>query len=433
MVAARAALVLDEPYWGPLALKLQLVEDPTCKTAWVDGQSLGFNPRYIDSIHHPAELKALVAHEVGHCVLGHPWRRNGRELGRWNEAGDRALNPVLRDAKFHLPEGVLYEFAPDHKGKSAEWIHNRLPVPPPAEDEDAGSGSGGDASEAGEEDDDQQQQSPGADAGEEPGDDSADEGEEGDQQAAGGDAAADGDEEQDGDDFGSPQEFGGEVRDAPVGTEEDDDVPTEEDWQVAAQQAATMAAAQGKLPGSVERMVEQATQARVDWRSVTRRFIQEAASLDYSWAQPDPCYVGQDLYLPALVAEELGPLAIFIDTSGSIDNTLLGIFGAEFQAAVDEARPRRVYVLYCDSRVQHEDVFERGEVVEFHARGGGGTDFRPAFEAIDGFEEPPVAVFYLTDLRGSFPAEPPDMPTLWITPKRYAQEKVPFGEIVAVD
>lgn len=36
MAAARTSLLLDQPFFGVLALRLQMVEDPTCKTAWTD-------------------------------------------------------------------------------------------------------------------------------------------------------------------------------------------------------------------------------------------------------------------------------------------------------------------------------------------------------------------------------------------------------------
>jgi hypothetical protein len=43
----RTALVMDQPFFGVLALRLKVVEDATCKTFWVDGESLGYNPAYL--------------------------------------------------------------------------------------------------------------------------------------------------------------------------------------------------------------------------------------------------------------------------------------------------------------------------------------------------------------------------------------------------
>jgi predicted metal-dependent peptidase len=396
MIAARAALVLDEPFWGTLALRLQLQEDPTCETAWVNGRDLGFNPAYVQGLPTAARVKALVGHEVVHCVLGHPWRRDGRDLGRWNEAADRVGNPILRDAKFDLPEDVLYELEPAHRGKSTEWVYNRLPQPQPAANGDDGE--------------------------QEPQDDQGD-------PASGQDGNGQPDDTEGTD---TPSPFGGEVRDAPTASE-DDQVPSEDEWGQAVQQAANLAAAQGKLPGSLARLVEQATKSHIDWHSVLWRFVQEIARSDYSWTQPNRRYLSRGLYLPALHNREVGIIAVGVDTSGSIDNTLLGMFGDALQALASEMQPRRVNVFYCDSQIQHEDVFERGDTVELHAHGGGGTSFQPVFEAVEQLDEPPVCMIYLTDLCGSFPDQPPEMPVLWVTPQRYAQSRVPFGEIVAVE
>ena len=61
--------------------------------------------------------------------------------------------------------------------------------------------------------------------------------------------------------------------------------------------------------------------------------------------------------------------------------------------------------------------------------GGGGTDFRPAFDAVQTWEEPPVCIIYLTDLAGTFPEQDPGIPTLWVTGRSDARE-VPFGELL---
>ena len=87
--------------------------------------------------------------------------------------------------------------------------------------------------------------------------------------------------------------------------------------------------------------------------------------------------------------------------------------------------------------VQHVQRFEPGDTVSIDAKGGGGTDFRPVFEHIDGDkneDEPPVCVVYLTDLDGSFPNVEPDYPVLWCVPEGSCcgSRPPPFGEIVAV-
>lgn len=125
---ARTLLLLDHPFFGVLALQLTLIEDKAQPTAWTDGKSLGFNPAFIEAL-TTEQVVAIVAHEVMHCAMGHPWRRDARELTRFNIACDLAINPILRDAGLKLPPGVL--MSKQFEGKAAEWIYDRLPPSPP--------------------------------------------------------------------------------------------------------------------------------------------------------------------------------------------------------------------------------------------------------------------------------------------------------------
>lgn len=122
--SARTTLLLDQPFFGVLALQLQLLDDPTCPTAWTDGTSVAFSPAFVDTLSQD-ELIAVLAHEVMHCACGHQWRRDSREPKRWNVAADYAINGLLKEAGFRLPASALLD---DRlTGRSAEWIYDRLP------------------------------------------------------------------------------------------------------------------------------------------------------------------------------------------------------------------------------------------------------------------------------------------------------------------
>jgi predicted metal-dependent peptidase len=380
---ARTSLVLDQPFFGVLSLKLRLKSDPTCKTAWVDGVTLGFNPTWIETLTSKA-LVGLVAHEVMHCAAGHPWRRGMRDPKRWNEAADYAINAILLAAGFKLPEGGL--FNPDYAGKSAEWIYDRL--------------------EAESEKQEQPQQG-------EPGD-----GEQGDEQD-------DGDEQGDGDE-GSEQ---GEVRDAPSG--DGAEPSSEADWQATAQQAARAASAQNKLPAALRKFADEIVELKVDWRSVMHRFVQETASSDFTWSRPSTRYLPRGLYLPALYSEQMGPLVIAIDTSGSIDEVMLTQFFNELRAIVAETQPREVTVMYCDDAVRRTETFGKDDEITSNPLGGHGTKFSPVFEAVEQLEEVPAALVYLTDLGlwGEEWPEDPGYPVLWAAT---SDAVAPMGETVSI-
>src|SRR5690606_9572129 len=71
------------------------------------------------------EVAFVLAHEVLHCVLGHPDRRGERERLRWNVAVDYATNALLVETGFTPPASALYERR--YAGLRAEEIYDVLP------------------------------------------------------------------------------------------------------------------------------------------------------------------------------------------------------------------------------------------------------------------------------------------------------------------
>jgi len=407
VIAARTVLLLDSRtcFFGSLSLRLRLVEDGSAETAWTDGVSIGYNPQYVDGLSQ-AELIGLVAHEVLHVSNLHPWRRGGREPVRFNEAADYAINSILRDSGFSLPEGALLDS--EYTGKSAEWIFDRLgsqePEAPEPEAEPEAEGEPEDGGEDGDGDGD---------------------GDEDGEPESGSEASEDGAEGEPESGSGEPDKpsQAGEVRDAP----QDEGEPSAEDWKQAVREAAMVA---GELGGELERNVERAVESHVDWRSILRRFVTETSKADYTWTRPNTSYVYGGMYLPSLRSQSMAPIVIAIDTSGSIDTVALGKFSAEIEDMISEVQPSKVHIFSVDTEVKSHETFEAGEALDFTPKGGGGTDFRPLFSAVEELEEPPCCVIYFTDLYGPFPSSEPEVPTLWACTSR---EVAPFGETVRLE
>jgi predicted metal-dependent peptidase len=199
-------------------------------------------------------------------------------------------------------------------------------------------------------------------------------------------------------------------------------------------QAAKAAQMRGKLPGELSAMVESATRASVDWRSVLHRFAFEQTRSDYSWALPNRRYTHMGLYLPALHDQSVGDAVFVRDTSGSVFDETQQQFGAEIETVFAQLQPRRLFVLDCDTRVTQVQCFERGEAIELGPiRGGGGTSFRAPFAWLDEQGIAPAFLVYLTDMHGKFPPAPPAYPTLWAsTTPLHTIAPPPFGEAVEV-
>ena len=375
---ARAALLVSAPFWGVLSLRLAPVEDSSIPTMKTDGVSIHYNPDFVASLSRSV-LRATIAHETMHCATLHHTRREGRDLRRWNIACDHAINPLLAQADFELPEGALLD--PAYAGMSAEEIYANLP-------EDHGEGG-----------DNRNRDDPGGMGGvgdPPPGDSDPDE--------------------------PSPSGQPGARAPSPA-----DLTRQEEDWAIATAQAEATARAMGIGAGDTARAIRKQVAPKVDWRDVLRRYLSVAAKSDYAWTPPNRRYLARGLYLPSLRSETLGPVVVAVDTSGSIDDETLAAFSAETAAILDEAAPEAVHVVYCDAAVRATERFGPGDMIRLSPHGGGGTAFRPVFDWIAQSDIQPVCVVYLTDLDGADFGRSPDYPVLWVSTLRTF---APFGEVI---
>jgi predicted metal-dependent peptidase len=381
---ARAALLVGAPFWGVLSLRLAPVEDSSVRTMQTDGVSIRYNPDFVAGLSRSL-LRSTIAHETMHCATLHHTRRGGRNLRRWNIACDYAINPLLVEAGFELPDGMLLD--PAYAGLSAEDIYARLPP------------------DDGEENDGQDNDDPGGMGGVT-------------------DPPLDGAGSGDGGASAQPDHPG---QSGPRLPSTADLARQEETWAIATAQAEATARAMGIGAGDAARAIREQVAPKVDWRDVLRRYLSAAAKSDYAWTPPNRRHIARGLYLPSLRSETLGPVVVAVDTSGSIDDATLAAFSAEVTAILDEAAPEVIHVVYCDDAIAGTETYQAGDAIDLTPRGGGGTAFRPVFDWITGSDIQPVCAIYLTDLDGDDFGPAPDYPVLWVSTGKTG---APFGEVI---
>jgi predicted metal-dependent peptidase len=395
----RTTLLLDHPFFGTLLFRLGAQARSSIATMATDGVSLYFNPQFVETL-SAAEIAGTLAHEVMHPALQHHTRRDGRNPGRWNMACDYAINPMLVDAGLTLPKDVLLDNR--FRGMSAERIYNLL-------------------------EEEEQNQSSSSDANSESEHDSADSG-------GGSNNSESGSSDDDIDEPHAPQTPGGigQVLDAPEPESGEGDTVAEQAraWQIAVEQAETVAKLAGKLPAGVTRSLEAAQAAGVDWRELLRRAWSETIPADYSWTRPNRRHVWAGLYLPGIISEGAGEIAIAVDCSGSINARQLGLFEAEVRSILAGQQPRLVHVLYFDTEVQKVETYQAGQPVKLTPIGGGGTDFRPCFHWLEERRITPQTLVFLTDLWGTFPGDVPPYPVLWAST---GKREIPFGQVIPME
>ena len=190
------------------------------------------------------------------------------------------------------------------------------------------------------------------------------------------------------------------------------------------------ARALGKLPDQLKRMIRDTLEPALPWQEILARYLTENSREDYNWKQANRRYLHAGLYLPENRKPSLGTLAVLIDTSGSIRQRELDTFAAELRAILSAFPDTEIEVIYVDSEVAHTESLSIHNL-ELHARGGGGTDYRPGFRHIEEQALQPACAIYFTDgCCTSFP-EAPDYPVLWVISSAYPFA-APFGEVIHI-
>lgn len=209
--------------------------------------------------------------------------------------------------------------------------------------------------------------------------------------------------------------------------------PAQWDTEVAAGLSA--ARAMGKLPGDLDRALSAVLEPKVDWREhIKSLFARKIGSGTFDWARPDRRLITRDIYAPGRSGFGAGTVVVGIDTSGSVGARELDMFMAEVSGILEEIKPKRLVMIWCDAAVNRvdecEDSSDLNTIRRKGAPGGGGTDFRPVFDRVAKEGLDPECVVYLTDGMGSFPTHAPPYPVIW--GNIYKGSKYPWGDVVDI-
>lgn len=152
MSDARMSIAQHSVFFSALLFRLEYIEKEVGTMA-TDGRRLFYDPGFVEKLNNN-EIKGVIVHEILHCCYNHFERIGIRDRRIWNIACDFAINPIVIESGYQLPEGALID--EKYTGKTAEWIYNdliekgeRMPnfqsigdvIPPPPGSEDAQDGS----------------------------------------------------------------------------------------------------------------------------------------------------------------------------------------------------------------------------------------------------------------------------------------------------
>jgi predicted metal-dependent peptidase len=378
--------MLEHPYFGTIASSLKLEKNNEILTFISDGETLRYNSEYLDKL-SLKDVEFVMANGVMHTVLQHNDRISGRTRWLWQTATDYVVNAMLVKNGLHAPLYANYE--PKFNDMYAEEIYEILR----AEMMDNTDSSMEQENQQIEDVDDITAENLTAQAENIP-----------------------------------SKDANNTKEDAKSDDKEKSNTSVEDDLKEQLEQMFQKSKRQGNLPKGLELVVPEYFSHRIDWREFLYGYISEHAKSTYSFMPPNMKYLYRGICLPSL-GSDLLRIVVAIDTSGSIDKELLGVFLAEVTSLMQQYPNYEIDVITADAKVQSHRTFLAGEVLEYEVSGGGGTDFCPVFTFIDENINYPTLLLYFTDGDGKFPMYEPSYDVLWIMEE---EKDIPFGEQIVL-
>ena len=351
LITARVGLLLKASFFGNLATRLKLVNaDEWCGTAATDGRNFYYNSRFIQML-RPKEIEFLFGHEVLHCVYDHFGRRGDRDPQLFNIANDFCVNADL--IKHHVGEKIttvpcLYD--PKYDGMSSEEIYDILYEK--ADKIDIGKLL----------------------------DQMIDEHLDGE-----------GDSDSDGED--------GKGKGRPKLTAEERQAIKDEIKEAMLAAAATVDGA-GNLPAGVKRLIQELTEPQMNWRELLRMQLESTIKSDYTWMRASRKGWHMDAVMPGMKLDPMIDIAVALDASGSISETMLKDFLGEIQGIMESVPAYRIHVVTFDTEAYNPVQYDSenlDDICDYEIKGGGGTDFDCIFNYLKANEIEPKRLVVFTD------------------------------------
>lgn len=383
---ARKDLQLRYPYLTFLILKfpVSVKKYSIPSYAALEKDKIYFNETYIHELSRN-EIMAVLAHEHFHAFLGHISRLGRRDPFLWNTACDIVVNIILKDLKFSLPKGVILpKNENDYRGKSAEEVYDMLKGTDPVKLK--GLYGKMDNHSFWEE--------------------IAKRAEEGDKEA---------------------KEFLEEIERVSQGLKE--------------YLKQLEKVAKGDIPAELLRQAQIVEKQYISWKFLLRKYLSETLHrVNYSFLPPNPVFwETYDIALPKIKRTgRSAKIALAIDTSGSMAaDELSEILGEIHSLLRGMDVDLNIFIGDCGEPVKMKlnSITNRDGVKKIAEKlmGGGGTDFRPIFNALKKLPviDRPKALFFFTDGDGDYPSRQPPFDTIWILTK--GDRQVPFGKKIVLE
>lgn len=355
LTTARVGLLLKAPFFGNMATRMKLIDaSDWCQTAATDGRNFMYNEKFVNKL-SVKKLEFLFAHEICHCVFDHFGRKGSRNAQLANIAQDYAINQILVDERIG-DKITEVKICQDNKYRGMAWeeIYDQLwekAEKIPMEQLLAQLGD-----------------------------------------------LLDEHLDIEGDGSGKKDDKDGKGGNKPTISKEDAQRIKDEIKEAMIQAAA--AAGAGKTPASIQRMIKDMTEPKMNWREIVRMNIQSIIRNDYSFQRPNRKAMHSGAILPGMKNDETIDVAIAIDMSGSIGEEDATIFLSEVKGIMDQYQDFSIHLWSFDTQVYNAVKITHDnaeDLLDYEPKGGGGTDFEVNFEWMKENDVQPKKFIMFTD------------------------------------
>lgn len=120
---AKAKLLVNYPYFGTIASKLELIQNDDIQAFKSDGKTIEYNSDFLQNI-ELSKVEFILANGAMHASLAHEQRKSGRSGWLWQMATDYAVNDMLVENGLERPDEATY--SKRFSGLYAEEIYAQL-------------------------------------------------------------------------------------------------------------------------------------------------------------------------------------------------------------------------------------------------------------------------------------------------------------------
>jgi predicted metal-dependent peptidase len=156
----------------------------------------------------------------------------------------------------------------------------------------------------------------------------------------------------------------------------------------------------GNLPAGVKRLIQDLTEPKMDWRELLRMQLESTIKSDYTWMRASRKGWHMDAVMPGMKLDPMIDIAVALDASGSISESMLKDFLSEIQGIMESFPAYRIHVVTFDTECYNPVQYDSDNldgICDYQVDGGGGTDFEAVFRYLKENEIEPKRLVVFTD------------------------------------